>query len=324
MTDEILTRLLTGEIISGQALSDELHVTRAAVWKQIEQLRAAGFVIESVGRQGYRLTDLPDSIMPPVIRQQLQSVWAGCEIVYFPTIDSTNKYARQLAEQGAPQGTLVAADEQTAGRGRRGRGWISPSGESLAMTLILRPEGHPSQVARLSLMTALAVAKAIARVTALDCRIKWPNDIVCQGRKLCGLLLEMSADESSVHYVVAGVGVNVHQKEFPQEIALSAGSLDLLTGRSIRRADIIRAFLEEFEAAMALDAAGGDAFMAEYRAWSATLGQRVQVAAIGETFVGTAQRVTSDGALVVRTDDGEERTVLAADVSVRGLMGYAE
>ena len=319
--ERILERLLAGETVSGQAISAELGVTRAAVWKQIEQLRALGFVIESQGKQGYRLLSCPDSLMATVIARGLQTRWAGRQIVYLPSVDSTNRRARQLAAEGAPHGTLVIADEQTAGRGRRGRGWISPAGEGVFMSLILRPQSHPSEVARLSMQTALAVALSIAQTTGLDARIKWPNDIVCGGRKVCGMLLEMNADEQEVHDVVAGIGINVHQTQFAPEIAQTASSLDLLSGQSVCRAALVRAFLEAFERTEALAAQG--ALMDAYRARSATLGQRVQVIAPAGSFTGTALEVTDSGSLIVEDEEGQRREVLAADVSVRGLMGYA-
>ena len=319
--ERILERLLAGETVSGQAISAELGVTRAAVWKQIEQLRALGFVIESQGKQGYRLLSCPDSLMAPVIARGLQTRWAGRQIVYLPSVDSTNRRARQLAAEGAPHGTLVIADEQTAGRGRRGRGWTSPAGEGVFMSLILRPQSHPSEVARLSMQTALAVALSIAQTTGLDARIKWPNDIVCGGRKVCGMLLEMNADEQAVHDVVAGIGINVHQTQFAPEIEKTASSLDLLSGQRVCRAALVRAFLEAFERAEALAAQG--ALMDAYRARSATLGQRVQVIAPAGSFTGTALEVTDSGSLIVEDEEGQRREVLAADVSVRGLMGYA-
>lgn len=317
--ERILERLMTGETISGETMARELGVTRAAVFKHIEQLRALGFGVESAARQGYRLTACPDSLLAPVVRRGLDTRWAGCRIEYLQTVDSTNRYARALAQQGAPHGTLVLADEQTAGRGRRGRGWISPAGEGVFMSLILRPQAHPSQVARLSLLTALAVAEGIAGETGLDARIKWPNDIVVGGSKVCGMLLEMNADEQSVHDVVAGVGINVHQTAFPEEIARTASSLDLLSGRRQSRAALVRAFLGAFERATALSDAD---MMRAYRGRSATLGQRVQVVALSGTFTGLAEAITDAGALVVLGDDGERREVLAADVSVRGIMGY--
>jgi len=246
--------------------------------------------------------------------------WAGRKIVYYPETDSTNRRAKMLSQEGAPHGTLVLADSQSAGRGRRGRSWISPPGEGIFMSLLLRPDVHPSRVAKLSLLTALATACAIARETGLDARIKWPNDIVISGRKVCGMLLEMTADENTVYDVVAGVGVNVHQTAFDEEIAHTASSLDLLCGRRLSRAAIVRAFLEEFERAMELP---DEEMMAAYAARSATLHQRVQVISLTGTFTGTAKAVTESGSLLVEDEEGALREVLAADVSVRGIMGYA-
>ena len=253
------------------------------------------------------------------IQRGLAAKWAGCEIVYFEETDSTNRQARMLAAEGAAHGTLVIADTQSAGRGRRGRGWISPAGEGIFMSLIVRPQVHPSQVAKMSLTLALAVGKAIERVTGLDARIKWPNDIVMGGRKICGLLLEMDATAEMVRSIVAGVGINVHQTVFDEEIAHTASSLDLMTGRRVSRSEIVRAFLEEFEWALALDDAQ---MMDAYRARSATIGQRVQVIALDGTYTGTAKGITESGSLLVEDEAGDVREVLAADVSVRGIMGY--
>lgn len=250
----------------------------------------------------------------------LDTAWAGCEIVYFEETDSTNRQARMLAREGAQHGTLVIADRQSAGRGRRGRGWISPAGEGIFMSLIVRPDVPPSEVAKMSLTLALAVARAIERETELDARIKWPNDIVIGGRKVCGLLLEMDATEEKVESIVAGVGINVHQTAFDEEIAHTALSLDLLSGRHVSRGAIVRAFLQEFEYVMALE---DEAMMDAYRARSATIGQRVQVIGLSGTYTGMAQGITDSGSLLVKADDdGDVREVLAADVSVRGIMGY--
>lgn len=249
----------------------------------------------------------------------LDTKWAGCDIVYFAQTDSTNKQARLLAREGTKHGTLVIADTQSAGRGRRGRGWISPAGEGVFMSLIVRPEMPPSEVAKMSLTLALAVARAIERETGLDARIKWPNDIVIGGRKVCGLLLEMDATAEKVNSIVAGVGINVHQSVFDEEIAHTASSLDLLCGRRVSRSAIVRAFLEEFERAAAL---ADEEMMQAYRGRSATIGQRVQVIGLSGTYTGTAQGITESGTLLVEADDGEVREVLAADVSVRGIMGY--
>jgi len=249
----------------------------------------------------------------------LETTWAGCEIAYFEETDSTNRQARMLAKDGAKHGTLVIADTQSAGRGRRGRGWISPAGEGVFMSLIVRPNEQPSQVAKMSLTLALAVGRAIEQVTGLDARIKWPNDIVIDGRKVCGLLLEMDATAEKVESIVAGVGINVHQTQFDEEIAHTASSLDLLAGKRVSRSAIVRAFLAEFERAMAL---ADEAMMDAYRARSATIGQTVQVIGLNGTYTGTAKGITQSGTLLVELETGEVREVLAADVSVRGVMGY--
>lgn len=322
LTEKILERLLKGGMISGQALSEEMGVTRAAIWKQIDQLRTLGFEVEAAGRQGYRLMSCPDSLIGPMIRLRVKTKWAGREVVYFDSLDSTNRHAKQLAAEGAKAGTLVIANEQTLGRGRRGRGWVSPKGESILMSLILRPQAHPSQVARLSLLTAVAVAQAIGEVTGLDARIKWPNDIVVSGRKVCGMLLEMTADEQSVHDVVAGIGINVHQKAFDADIADTASSLELLCGRFIRRSDVVCAFLKRFEELSELTERDEAQLMALYREESATLGQRVRVIAPDGEYTGTAKELTDSGSLLVLDDEGTLREVLAGDVSVRGVMGY--
>ena len=253
------------------------------------------------------------------ILSRLETAWAGCEIVYFNETDSTNRQARMLAREGAAHGTLVIADTQSAGRGRRGRGWISPAGEGIFMSLIVRPQVHPSQVAKMSLTLALAVARAIEKETGLDARIKWPNDIVIGGRKVCGLLLEMDATAERVESIVAGVGINVHQTAFDEEIVHTASSLDLLAGRCVSRSAIVRAFLSEFEQAMAL---ADDVMMDAYRERSATIGQRVQVIGLDGVYTGVARGITESGSLMVEDETGTVREVLAADVSVRGIMGY--
>lgn len=317
--NEVLSRLLTGESVSGETLARELGVTRAAVWKQISALREVGFVVESAGRSGYRLVSCPDSLLPAVVRQGLMTEWAGREIEHYESLPSTNRLARQRAAEGAPQGLLILAETQTEGRGRRGRGWITPAGEGIAMSLLLRPEAHPSGVASLSLVTALAAAEAIEEAANLPARIKWPNDIVIYGKKVSGILLEMDADEERVRSVVCGVGINVHQKEFPEELRETASSLDLLSGKLQCRAAVVRAFLARMEADLPL--LGSPAFLSAYRARSATLGAEVRVISPEQSFEGRARDFSQSGSLLVETEAGL-REVLAGDVSVRGLMGY--
>lgn len=316
--DEVLRLLLGGEVISGAQISERLGITRAAVWKRVEQLRAAGYDVQAVGRRGYRLAACPDALDAPLIERGLRTVWAGRPTLFERQVDSTNLWARRLAAQGAPHGTLVVADEQTAGRGRRGRVWTSPPDAGVFMTLLLRPKAHPSQVAQLTLLTALAVAEAIEDVCGAQAQIKWPNDVVIDGKKTCGILLEMGADESQVDFVAAGVGVNVHAS--PPALRDMATCLDAACGQRVLRAPVVCAFMARFEARYDAFARGED-WMTAYRARSVTLGRRVRVMGVDETFEGIAQDVDASGALVVQTQDGP-RTVLAGDVSVRGVMGY--
>ncbi len=318
--DEILTALLSGEIVSGEKFSKTLGITRTAIWKKVSGLRERGFEIESIGRQGYRLVSVPDVLMTPLIASGLGTKWAGRQIICYETVDSTNRVLKTMAAEGAEHGTLVLANEQTGGRGRRGRGWLTPKDTSIAMSLLLRPEIPPASVALLSLAASVAVAKGIRQATGLTAEIKWPNDIVCNGKKVCGILLEMDANEQSVNYVVAGAGINVHLTEIPEEIRQTATSLDLECGHSVSRIEVVQAVMRAVEETEQLLQKG--TFMSVYEQLSATLGHPVSVQAVGETFTGIAERIKEDGVLVVRTESGETREVMAGDVSVRGLMGY--
>ncbi|MBQ7486362.1 MAG: biotin--[Clostridia bacterium] len=320
MLNEVLRALQSEEIVSGGELARTMGVTRAAVWKQVTLLRERGFNIETVGRQGYHLISCPDLLMEPLIEHDLGTVWAGQRVICYDSVDSTNRVLKKLASEGAEHGTLVLADEQTGGRGRRGRGWLTPKGTSIAMSLLLRPDMHPSRVPILSLGTSVAIAKGINAVTGLPVRIKWPNDIICNGKKLCGILLEMDANEEHVEYVVAGAGINVHLTEIPEEIQATATSLDIECGRPVSRIEIIRAVLRAAEETEQMIREGR--LMETYLALSATLGRPVSVQGVRESFTGIAESIREDGTLAVRTDAGELREVMAGDVSVRGLMGY--
>lgn len=318
--DDILKALLPGEIVSGERISKALGITRAAVWKRITALRERGFVIESLDRQGYLLVHVPDVLMSSLITYGLETEWAGRHVFCYESVDSTNRVLKTMAADGADHGTLVVANEQTGGRGRRGRGWLTPKDTSIAMSLLLRPEISPAKVALLSLAASVAVAKGIRQVTGLEAGIKWPNDIVVNGKKVCGILLEMDADEQNVHYIVAGVGINVHLMDIPEEIRATATSLDLELGHPCSRVEIVKAVMRATEETEKLLKDGS--FMSVYESLSVTLGHPVSVQAVGETFTGTAEQIREDGVLMVRTESGAVREVMAGDVSVRGLMGY--
>ena len=235
--------------ISGQQLCEQFQVSRTAVWKVINQLKEEGYQVEAVRNKGYRIIESPDVLTREELSVQIGDAtrWAGQEIVCFTETDSTNVRARKLGENGAAHGTLVVAEQQTAGRGRRGRGWESPAGSSIYMSLLLRPEFLPNKAPMLTIVMAYSVATALREQTGLDFRIKWPNDIVLNGKKVVGILTEMSTEIEYINHVVIGVGINVNTEAFPEEICATATSIRLESGKTWRRAELIAAILRQFE-----------------------------------------------------------------------------
>jgi BirA family biotin operon repressor/biotin-[acetyl-CoA-carboxylase] ligase len=324
MKSEILTMLRESEsYVSGQELCNKFGVSRTAVWKAINQLKEMGYVIEAVSNKGYHLVSAPDVMNEAEIKSLLHTEWAGQELFCFDTIDSTNTKAKELAEQGYPSGTLVVADQQVAGKGRRGRSWESPSGSGIFMTLMLKPDINPNNASMLTLVAALATAKAISDVTGADARIKWPNDIVINGRKICGILTEMSAQFDYINHIVIGIGINVHNEQFPEEIRETAGSLLLACGRRFHRAELIARFLECFEKdyAVFLKTEDLEGLMKEYNALLVNAQQQVRVLDPKEPFEGKAIGITKKGELIVDTWESR-KLVSSGEVSVRGIYGY--
>ena len=219
MKTEILTLLReTDGYVSGQELCEKFGVSRTAVWKAINQLKEAGYEIEAVQNKGYRLVSVPDILSESELQSVRKTRWIGEKIAFFDVVDSTNTRAKQLAEEGAPNGTYVIAERQDAGKGRRGRGFDSPAGQGIWMTLVLKPEIDPNHASMITLVTALAVSKAITDMTGRPAGIKWPNDIIMSGKKVCGILTEMSAQFDYVNHIVVGIGINVQNKSFPKDI----------------------------------------------------------------------------------------------------------
>ena len=233
--------------VSGQELSERFGVSRTAVWKAIHQLEEEGYRIEAVPRKGYHMVETPDVVCKEEILSLLETKWAGRNLVYLETVDSTNDLAKKLADQGAPEGTLVVADEQTGGKGRRGRAWCTPKGSAIAMTIVLRPDIRPELASMVTLVMGLSVAKAIESLYPVSVGIKWPNDVVVNGKKICGILTEMSAEMTGIHYLVIGTGINTNVEEFPEEIQSVATSLIKELGEKVNRAELIAACLKYFE-----------------------------------------------------------------------------
>lgn len=324
MKTELLTVLREADgYVSGQDLCEKFGVSRTAVWKAVNQLKEAGYEIESVQNKGYRLVASPDTVSEEELKSIRKTEWIGQEIFYFPVLDSTNTKAKQLAEEGYPSGTLVVAEQQDAGRGRRGRDWASPRGVGIFMTLMLKPDILPNNASMLTLVAALAVAAAIRKCTGRAAGIKWPNDIVMNGKKVCGILTEMSAQIDYVNHVVVGIGINVHNESFPEDIAPTATSLYLETGVHYRRAALIEEIWEQFERyyAVFLQTQDLSGLVKEYEAHLVNMHQSVRVIDPKEPFEGRAMGITPRGELMVDTWESR-RLVSAGEVSVRGIYGY--
>lgn len=323
MKTEVLKALRQQEdYVSGQKLCEKLGVSRTAVWKVISQLKEEGYVIESVTKKGYRLLSEPNVLSESEILSRLHTTCIGKQVQYFDTLDSTNTYCGRKGEELA-HGTVVVAEKQTAGLGSRGRNWTSPKGSSIYMSLLLKPDILPDAAPRLTLVMALSVARAF-RNLGVKVQIKWPNDIVINGKKLVGILTEMRAEIGYVHQVVIGVGINVLTEQFPAELAHRATSVFLETGKIFSRAEVLAEVLDCFEQDYETFLRTSDLseLLEQYTQFSATIGKEVCVLEQKATYNGRALRVNETGQLLVECEDGSINAVFADEVSVRGIYGY--
>ena len=325
MKEEILRLLRSADgYISGQELCNRFGVSRTAVWKAINQLKEAGYEIEAQHNKGYRLMAAPDLMTEAEIKSLMHTEWVAKEVLYFDTIDSTNTKAQELAEKGYPSGTLVVADKQESGKGRRGRSWVSPSGTGIFMTLMIKPDINPNNASMLTLVAALAVAKAITSVTGEKALIKWPNDIVINGKKVCGILTEMNAQFDYINHIVVGIGINVHNESFPEEISQMASSLMIEAGgKRFHRAQIIAETMSYFEQYYDtfLKTQDLSALVREYDELLVNRNKSVRVLDPKEPFDGKAMGITPKGELIVDTWESR-KLVSSGEVSVRGIYGY--
>ena len=325
MKEEILRLLRSADgYISGQELCNRFGVSRTAVWKARNQLKEAGYEIEAQQNKGYRLMAAPDLMTEAEIKSLMHTEWVAKEVLYFDTIDSTNTKAQELAEKGYPSGTLVVADKQESGKGRRGRSWVSPSGTGIFMTLMIKPDINPNNASMLTLVAALAVAKAITSVTGEEALIKWPNDIVVNGKKVCGILTEMNAQFDYINHIVVGIGINVHNESFPEEISQMASSLMIEAGgKRFHRAQIIAETMSYFEQYYDtfLKTQDLSALVREYDELLVNMNKAVRVLDPKEPFDGKAMGITPKGELIVDTWESR-KLVSSGEVSVRGIYGY--
>ena len=320
---ELLRMLHSGGEISGEEISQRLHMTRAAVWKRVQHLRSLGYAIESAPRRGYWLAG--DVLRADDILARLHTRWLGKTLVCQDVVDSTIRLARDLESAGAPDGTVAVAGQQTAGRGRLNRTWHSPPDAGVYFNILLRPPLPTVQAVRLTPAAALGVCEGLCGM-GFAARIKWPNDIVIGTRKVSGMLLEMGGDMEHLRFVTAGIGINVFERaeDFPEELRDRATSLSLETDRRLSRTEVLCVVLESLERAIDLCYADYDALLERYRALSATLGSRVRAtSATGESsFTGIATDINENGELIVQDEAGMPRVLRAGDVSIRGVMGY--
>jgi BirA family transcriptional regulator, biotin operon repressor / biotin---[acetyl-CoA-carboxylase] ligase len=305
------------ELVSGEAISDKLGLTRAAVWKHVEALRAHGYRIDALPARGYRLVAVPDRLTALELRPLLNTHDMGNVLLAHEEVASTSDIAKELADGGAEHGTVVIAEAQTAGRGRRGRSWASPARRNLYFSVVLRPDLPPSRAAEVTLVASVAICDAL-RQAGVEAGIKWPNDLLASGKKIAGILTELAAEPDQVHWLVVGVGVNVNARseDLPDELRGEATSVLLERGQAAPRALFAAACLTALEEW--LDRHSEEGFGPIREAWrerSVTLGREVVVKADGREIVGTAEDIDEAGALLVRTAAGIER-VLVGDVTL--------
>lgn len=297
------------DFVSGPILCDKLDVPRAELLQRIDSLRQRGYVIQSAGGRGYRLLEIPDGIGEAQIAPLLSTSLLGRTIHSYEQLGSTNDEAHRLADAGAADGEVVIAETQTSGRGRRGRTWFVAPGESLALSVVLRPALPPQRAPEITLAAAVAVCEAARGLGVRDARIKWPNDIEVRGAKLAGLLTELRAEVDGIRHAVLGIGLNVNVRDFPDGIA--ATSLLHETGERVPRPLVVAALLERLEEWLeSLETEGFTPVRERWKELSSTLGRRVKADAVE----GDAVDLAPDGALVVRTGTGELLRVVAGDV----------
>jgi BirA family biotin operon repressor/biotin-[acetyl-CoA-carboxylase] ligase len=306
--------------VSGELVSRELRVSRTAVWKHINGLRDAGYIVEAIPSRGYHLLSSPDILSVEEIQEKLNATRIGRQLVCLPETTSTNADAFHLAEAGAEEGTTVIADAQIGGKGRRGRVWSSPSGVNLYCSVVLRPAIMPHEAPQLTFLSAVAVARAIAQATALEPEIKWPNDVLISGRKVAGLLNEMSAETDRVNFVILGIGVNLNMTpaQFPAEVRTPATSLLLEQGLPVNRAQFAARMLGELDR-LYTDFLhhGFGPVRDEWQQRCNANGREVVVSEAGvETVRGLFHGIDGDGALLLRFPDGTLERILSGDVRV--------
>ncbi len=303
-------------VIPGPKIAAEIGVSRQQVWTWMEKLRLLGVDIRGVQAEGYQLVTIPDILVPSLLRTELGDHAIGRNILHYFRVDSTNTLALKLASDGAEHGTVVVAEEQTAGRGRLRREWFSEKSSGIYTSIILRPPLSPAAAPVLTLMAGLAAQQAVSAVTRLAVDIRWPNDLLVNGKKVCGILTEMSAEVDRLHAVVLGIGINVNHSQIPPELENIATSLRMESHRVISRVKVMAALLREIDRYYQLLLKDGNKAITERWEAASTFayGKRVRVVTVGGETIATTAGVEPSGALKVRYEDGREESLMAGEV----------
>ncbi|WP_138750983.1 biotin--[acetyl-CoA-carboxylase] ligase [Paenibacillus sinopodophylli] len=306
-----------GEYVSGEVISQALGVSRTAIWKQIRKLEAAGYQFEASRKLGYRLLSIPEKLAVEELSSMLQENIFGKTVHWFESVESTQNLARAAAEEGAPEGTLYIAEQQVNGRGRMGRGWVSPRGKGVWMSMVLRPSVPIHFAPQLTLLTAVALCRSLKRVTSLPIGIKWPNDLLIDGKKISGILLESAAEDERLRYVIAGIGisVNLEESDYPEELLEKATSLRISSGTKWTRETVIADFLKEWEQLYFLyQEQGFGLIITLWEALSVSLGKPVRLVTPQGDMAGTPIGLDASGAIRIQLADGSIQSVFSAEM----------
>ena len=321
MKNKILSILLSSnDFVSGQSLANQLGVSRQAVWKGVNSLKEDGYEISSTPNKGYKLVSSPDFLNVEAIKTHLNTELIGREIIVLDSVGSTNDYLKELGNNGCREGVVVTAREQTQGKGRLGRTWLSKRDENIAFSILLRPKVSPGGIVTVTHLAGLAMCKALRETTGLDCKIKWPNDIVVGSKKLVGILTEMTAEFDAVEYIVIGIGINIDQVVFPEEIEYKSTSILLETGRHIDKNEFLACVLSHIENEFVKNNLElTPSALAEYTDLCATVGRSVTFQRGTRRISGMAVGVSEHGELKVMMSDGTICLVNSGEVTVQGI-----
>lgn len=327
MKQEIIKLLKknANSFISGQYISNSLGVSRTAIWKYINQLKEDGYDIESVSNKGYKLVASPDLLTFEEIEPYLNTKYMGRSILHFDSINSTNSQAKNTAESAGNDGSVVIAEEQTSGRGRLGRSWVSPKYKGVWMSIILKPNLNPMEAVKLTQIAAAAVVEATSQLN-IETLVKWPNDIVINHKKASGILTEMNAELTRINYIIVGIGINVNAEEsdFPEDIKEIATSLKIEAKQFVNRQKLVGSILNNFEKLYEEFIESGDiaASIDICRNKSAIIGKDIYIISKAGKIEAKALDIDEDGRLLVQYQDGKKEYVISGEVSIRGKESY--